>query len=76
MSPARTERSGLVDVVAAFATALVGSLAAVATVVGGWVPMHALPPASVAAAPARFAPESQSLARSETQHAAPLSVAR
>jgi hypothetical protein len=76
MTRALSERRRVVDVLAALATALVGTLAAVATVLDGCVPVHALPPTSVAAA-TRFAAEPQALLQSLPQHpASPLPLPR
>ena len=51
-------RRGLVDLAAALATAFIGTLAAVATVLGGCVPAHALPPSAATAIAAAATPAS------------------
>ena len=48
---------------AAAATAVLGAVAAVATVLGGCVPIHAMPPAAIDVPPTLAAPASQTLAR-------------
>ena len=63
-------RPGRIDVVAALATALVGTLAAIATVLGGCVPTHALPPAPVRVASAVATPQTPSPTRSAPQRPA------